>query len=206
MTTPQQTNPELLHATKEMEVLSQQLNGQVSSLSSDIAALKERVSDLEQVLVVEQLQERLLTLEIKVQNSLDLTDDLVGTADNVLAQANNVLAFADTELTLYLFGITAVTSFGLVAFQYLWGKRRDDMIAELKKAHTAELTEKVDQIEEKFLNKLKVDEDFLDTLTGALAKNEKFRSAISKQDPLPSPAFDENLNQSDIDSIRNELG
>ena len=49
MTTPQQTNPELLHATKEMEVLSQQLNGQVTSLSSDIAALKERVSALEQV-------------------------------------------------------------------------------------------------------------------------------------------------------------
>jgi hypothetical protein len=206
MTTPQQTNPELLHATKEMEVLSQQLNGQVSSLSSDIAALKERVSDLEQVPVVEHLQERLLTLEIKVQNSLDLTDDLVGTADSVLAQANNVLAHADTVLTLYLFILTIVTSIVLGVIQYLWGKRRDDMIAELKKAHTAELTEKVDQIEEKFLNKLKVDEDFLDTLTGALAKNENFRSAISKQDPLPSPAFDENLNQSDIDSIRNELG
>jgi|GEM_PF-6337691 len=158
--------------------------GQIESQSVSQSQLADTSGILaEHVQSLAEIKERLITVEARVQASIDFTDDLVGTANNVLAQA-------DTVLTFYLLGITLAVSAVGFGIQYVVNRNRKNDIAAAKEEHLQELqqiqrtfettlADKVAAVEQKFVEKLDLDESFLDSLTGSLIKSDTFTTQLT---------------------------
>ncbi|WP_455294126.1 hypothetical protein [Vibrio parahaemolyticus] len=108
------------------------INMQLVELKNEVMLLKEQVKtdNIE-------LEKTVSTLEVKVQSTIDFTDDLVGITGNLLssaedkmdttiAAANNVLAQADTLVGTYLvWGSIVIAVISIVITAYLANKRED---------------------------------------------------------------------------------
>lgn len=175
-----------------------------SQLADTSAILADNVKSLAEI------KERLITVEVKVQASIDFTDDLIGTANNVLAQA-------DTVLTYYLFWITLFVSALGLGIQYVVNKNRKEDIQAAKEEHLQELQHiqqkfettlatEVAAVEQKFVEQLDLDEDFLDSLTSSLIESDTFTTQLTDRlSELEQPGFSDTIECLEDDGLTEQI-
>lgn len=134
---------------------------------------------------VAELEEQISALQIKMQSSIDLTDDLVNTASNsmtaVVNQADNILSHTDTLISVYLVVLTFIlTALGAWITHNL-NKKREDYIKDAVDGITSKI-KKDDELMNRIIVSLVQDKVITDNIANAIDSTVQQRvSEIDKE-------------------------
>lgn len=179
---------------------------EATTLCNKLKEIEEKISQLKLLHdTAEEHDGRIQTLEARVQASVDLTDDIVGNANNLIAttesrvdktlsNADMVLEHADFLSSTFLVILGLIVTIGSVAVTWVLGRRQEQHLRDAITRVTDKLSKDGD-FKEEFIQSLISHEKLRDNIDYSI--KEIARNIVERANSLPS--------EEDVKSMKDEL-